>query len=159
MKMERKEHKRQDRYPKREIIVPGKHRKMLDMEQLINTSEEPELSLSAHQELTRKVMAHVKEKRHQKMGYSGVITTVRDIVTCTDSFLIRASAYAAAAVVLIALVFGTFIAVSSFATSTANAYSNEHFERDICVKAGMPEKTINHISFKRSMEKFILSET
>ncbi|MCX7766962.1 MAG: hypothetical protein N2246_09705, partial [Candidatus Sumerlaeia bacterium] len=44
------------------------------------------LTIAEQQELTQKVMARVRQAGKEKLKLNIIITTIRDIVTCTDSW-------------------------------------------------------------------------
>lgn len=116
------------------------------------------LTLAEQQELTQKVMSTVKQASKEKLKPGVIITTIRDIVTCTDSWLIRATAFASAIALLLCILGGLVLVVS--------AISDSGWAKAAIEFSGLnPDnwsvtKTITgHIQYIRSKEAFIISQS
>lgn len=117
-----------------------------------------ELTLAEQQELTGKVMTVVKKARVEKMRLSWIITTLRDIVTCTDSLLIRAAAYTTAVVLMLCVLSGLFIVFSAL-TSVTLAQNDVDSSLINPSTWAVTETVVGKIYYLRSMESYILSQT
>jgi len=121
--MERKKHIISKDKEKGEVLLRRDKSVFEKVERILVPKEVPEPTLAQQQELVKRVMTRVKKAREQKQNLSGILTTLRDIVTCTDSFLIRASSYALATIILLAIAGGILLLVWSVTSSTLTAFS------------------------------------
>ncbi len=116
------------------------------------------LTLAEQQELTQKVMSKVKQASKEKLKLSIIITTIRDIVTCTDSWLIRATAYASAIALLLCIAGGLFLVVSAISDS-GWAKAAIEFSGLNSDNWSVTKNITNHIHYIRSKEAFIISQS
>ncbi|MCD6386107.1 hypothetical protein J7M23_10085 [Candidatus Sumerlaeota bacterium] len=156
--MERKKHIISKDKEKGEVLLRRDKSVFEKVERILVPKEVPEPTLAQQQELVKRVMTRVKKAREQKQNLSGILTTLRDIVTCTDSFLIRASSYALATIILLAIAGGILLLVWSVTSSTLTAFSQVPASR-ILISKVVSKSVMGKMLYKRSMEDFILSHT
>ncbi len=139
------------------VLITGKH-KGKEFRFFVPKPAARELSIAEQQELTKRVMSTLKKSQTEKLRLSGLMTTVRDVVTCTDSFLIRAAAYAAVAVLLLCIAGGVFVVVSSL-TSGAFAKAGVDFSFARSSNWDVSKNVVGKISYLRSKENYIISNS
>ena len=158
--MKRKRHITHEKTTENEnIVVSGPHNGIDTVDKIMKPEKTPELTLAQQQDLAKRIMRFINDARRRKPGLSGIMTTLRDIVTCTDSFLIRASAYAVAAVLILCLLGGLFMAVTLVTSYALADHAGFSFSRPFAPIPSSPESPMGRISYARSVESFLLNNT
>ncbi len=158
--MRKKEHIKRTYHISRNDIVISRNGSSKDkVATVMKPRKAPEPSLANQQELANRVMHTIKESSYQRTELKGILTTFRDILTCTDSFLIRGAAYAVAAIVVICLLGGAAAIVTSLASQAIAYHGDYSVLHPFEPSPSSPDSPVGKISYHRSMESFILSQS
>lgn len=157
--MERKKHIISKDMKKEEVILRRDKGTFEKIENILVSGRVPEPTLAEQQELVKKVMSTVKKASRQRQNLKGILTTLRDIVTCTDSFLIRASSYAVATIVLLAIAGGIFLLIWSVTSGDLTTFSKLTGSKINISQALVSKSVVGKMVYKRSLEEFIISNT
>lgn len=158
--MKRKEHtSTKDSATKDRIVVSAQQNGTEHTETSKLKSAVPNLTLAQQQELTGKIMTRIKKARQERVRFSRKIITLRDIVTCTDSFLIRASAYALVILLILGLVSSVFFIFSAITSQTLLHHAGFSLSKPVTSVASSPNSPAGKILYNRSREAFLLSQT